>query len=623
MQRHLADLIRGTDPRRHHRVALTREDPSSAGPVSYRDLEQRFLACAASLVELGLKKGDRVALYADNSSRWLVVDLACLRLGAVDVPRGCDTTPGEMELILSHSGSRVLFLQKARDLSWAVEIRSKLPDLEHLVLMDPSFAEEDPDRGVHSLATLLARGVAGAAAVRERPGPERDDLATIVYTSGTTGDPKGVMLTHGNILHNVESFPSRILVVPEDSYLSLLPSWHMFERTVEYCVLSAGASIIYTDARRLRTDLRDVAPTLLAGVPRVWEILEQGVRGALHTRGAMARAVFGAGLGIGSRYRRARRRVHGQLSSRASEKVAAALSLCFLAPAHSVVDRLLFRKIRQETGGRLRAAISGGGALSTDVEEFFDTIGITLLNGYGLTETAPIISLRGLDQNVLGTIGLPLPGTEIRIEGEDGIPTRKGEVGVLLVRGPQVMKGYYREAETTRQVLTPEGWLNTGDLCCVSPGGHLVFSGRSKDVIVLSTGENVNPGPIEKALERSPFITRAVVVGQDRPRLGVLIEPDLAAVQEWAKRSGIPSAAGRDLMTDPRLQTLLEKEVGSLCHLARGFRSCEVVRRLRILPEPLSVERGTLTPTQKIRRLKVRELYGDLIDSMYRAEDVK
>lgn len=628
MLRHLGDLIEPNSPSQRGRIALSRTTPSQLSPLSYAELARQAQAFSLGLRNLGVSAGDRVGIFSDNSARWLVTDLGSLKVGAVTVPRGADTDGNELKYILGHSNCGLLVVQNARLLKTAVSLRSSLGSLTDLIVLDPDFNEGDPDSRIFTFDQILEGGGDGDSSptTENYRGPDRGDLATIVYTSGTTGQPKGVMLSHGNILHNVESFPTRIDVGPNDKFLSILPSWHMFERTVEYCLLAKGACIVYTDKRRFKKDLQDERPTLLCAVPRLWELIHTQIVDAIEGRGDRAKRIAAYSLKTGRAYRRALRTLRGQKLLLGEnpppppsflERTKSALQLLFLSPGRLVADRFFFRKVRGVTGGNLKIAISGGGALCPQVEEFFDAIGIPILNGYGLTETSPIISVRDPRNNLPGTIGLPLPETDVEVRDEKGRPLPEGSEGVLCVKGPQIMQGYYQRRDATEEVLSNDGWFNTGDLGRIARGGHLVFTGRSKDTIVLSSGENVQPGPIEKAIGQSSFVEHCVVVGQDQRQLGALIEPSLKTLENWAKERGVGHESTQDLLENDAVIELLGSELNRISSVKNGFRAFEVVRNFRILPDPLTVENGALTQTLKVKRKVVMDRYQELIGEMY------
>lgn len=519
--------------------------------LTYADCARAAHGVARGLAAMGVQPGDRVGLVAENSPRWLHTYLGILAAGAVVVPRGEDTSDAEMRYIVGHSDCKAIFAGSER-------IAARLPPGPPTILFTgPEFPPAaDVDEGA------LDR-------YADARGPS--DIAVILYTSGTTGRPKGVLLEHRNIAHNLRVLPDLVDIRAGDVWVSILPSWHTFEQTVELTAFSVGSVMVYSDKRRLRDDLREHRPHFFASVPRIWSSVRDGALAAVEKRGRLIRALFHAA------YRGSRAARRGNPLGR---------------PLDWLGRRLFYRKIAAATGGRLKAAISGGGYLPPHIDEFFDIVGVKLLIGYGLTETAPVVALRRPADNVLGTIGRAVPETEIRISGE----------GTIQVRGPQVMRGYYREEELTRRVLAPDGWFDTGDLGRMTPKGDLIFVGRKKETIVLSGGENIEPEPIENRVLESPLFQQVVVVGQDRKTLGALIWP----AEEAARR--------------PDLHERLKEELRRRTGAAGGFRTFEVVARYALLPEALTVENGLLTPTLKMRRNVIAERHAALIDSLYDGE---
>ena len=571
---------------------------------SYADVARDVERGARGLRALGLRPGDRVALVAENCPRWLHADLAVLAAGAIDVPRGVTAGEREVEAIARHSGARIAILENAAALR---KYGPALAGIERMVLL-----EGDPPQG--AIATRWEEVLAaGDAADDDRPLPavSPDDVATLVYTSGTTGNPKGVTLLHRNVVADMQGLTDVLHVTPGDVFLSLLPTWHMYERTVEYFAASRGAVLAYTDLKSLRRDLVEERPHFMASVPRVWEKLHDGIVDALAKRPAAVRALAKASVRGSLAYTENLR----ALQRRTAESVDRAPNLLrhgpalALAPLHALARALVHRRVHALLGGRLRAAISGGAALPPYVDRFLDAAGIHVLVGYGLTETAPVVAVRRVERNVLGTIGVPLAGTECRIV--DPVTGRVGPPdvpGVLHVRGPQVMRGYWEDPEATARVLDSEGWFDTGDLCRLTSRRDIVFCGRAKDTIVLAGGENVEPEPLEQAALASPLVDQIVVVGQDRKTLGALVWPDADAAR---------AALGAAAVTPEAVLRAVRAELDARVGPRAGFRPWERLQQVALLPEPLSPEQGTMTATLKTRRVEVGRRYAGLIEGMY------
>jgi long-chain acyl-CoA synthetase len=511
---------------------------------TYAEAAAAIHGIAGRLRDLGVSPGDRVGLIAENSPRWLHAYAGILAAGGVVVPRGSDIGADELSHILDHSGAEVI-------LAGTAAVADRIPPGRRVLRLDGGDfpAPEAPSASeLESYAALRAP----------------HDLAVILYTSGTTGRPKGVMLEQRNIAHNIRVLPKLVGIEPGDVWVSVLPAWHTFEQTVELVGVACGCRIVYSDKRRLRDDLKTHRPHFFASVPRIWETIHKGAVDAIRKRGSVVSALFDASL-WGSKAWRHKNPLGW--------------------PLHLLGRRLFYAKVAEATGGRLKFAISGGGAIPPHVDEFFACVGIPLLVGYGLTETAPVVALRDPRDNVIGTIGRAVPETEIRI----------GPRGTIQVRGPQVMRGYYKDEELTRAVLDEDGWFETGDLGRLTEKGDLVFVGRAKETIVLSGGENVEPEPIEGALMRTGLFHQVMVVGQDRKTLAALVVPE-------------PN------VTDEQIHAALNRCTGA----PGGFRSFEAVNRFARV-EPFSAENGFLTQTLKMRRNEIAARHAAVIDSLYGA----
>jgi long-chain acyl-CoA synthetase len=495
--------------------------------------------------------------------------------------------------------------------------------------MDPDWAGPTT-AGVHRLADLVERGrILRAGGDRRleaaRDAVRPDDIATIIYTSGTTGEPKGVMLAHRNLMQNIRVLPDYFGMTHEDLFISLLPPWHIFERMVEYVAIAAGACQYYSNIRTLAADMAREKPTWMASVPRVWEGIYGRVTANIAKEPAAKRRVFGLLLAASKSFVFARNVLRGRdtvfVAPSAPERLARVLAalarVALLWPLYAFAQKK-FAAIRERTGGRLRAAVSGGGALPPYVDEFFAAVGITLLEGYGLTETSPVVAARTFDRQVLGTVGLPIPGTEVRIVDEHGLDVPRGHKGIVLCRGDQVMLGYYRRPEETARVLSPDGWFNTGDLGRLTVRGELALTGRAKETIVLLGGENVEPTPIEEALKESPYIAQVMVVGQDRKHLGALVVPGFDAVRDWlAGRGAAGTPSDDELCARDEVHELIKGELRRLLTEERGFKYYERIPRVALLGREFAVGEE-LTQTMKMRRNVIAEEYAAQIDALFR-----
>ncbi|MFS8885228.1 AMP-dependent synthetase/ligase [Synechococcus sp. H70.2] len=593
-------------------IALRDPHAQPVFEISYGQLFRRIQTLAAGLQALGIRSGDRVAIFAENSPRWLMADLATLFTGAVNVPRSAVADPAELGYILRHSGSTALIAQDVKTLRRVQPVVQEL-GLERLLLLS-----DEEEAGVLNFSQWLQKGQEHRY---ERPQLERSQLATIIYTSGTSGRPKGVMLSHGNLMHQVENLQVVVQPRPGEKVLTILPTWHSYERTCEYFLLSQACTLIYTNPRSIKQDLQQEQPHYLVAVPRIWETIYEGIQRQLREKSPLMQRLIRTLMAASESYVLAGRIARNQsiLHYDVSPwvRLRARLQQGLLWPVHRLADALIYRKVRQALGPNFQQAISGGGSLPAYLDLFYEVVGISILNGYGLTETSPVLCARRPDNNVRGTAGPPLPGTEFRIvDPETRQPLPPGEKGLILARGPQVMMGYYNNPEATAQVLSPDGWFETGDLGWLTPDGQLVITGRAKDVIVLLNGENVEPQPLEDACLQSSYISQIVVVGQDQKKLAALIYPNLDALKAWAAEQGIPTAEA-ELLAHPQVRALILREVRTRIQERPGYQAHEQIADFRFLPEPLSVENGLLTQTLKIKRNPVAERYAHLIQEMY------
>ena len=595
----------------------TRQARGRWTPVGFRRLFEDGRALATALIELGVVAREHVGLLGDNRLEWILADYGVQLCGAADVPRGRDITDAEIEYILRHAGVRVTFVEDTRLARRVYTLRSRLPELREIILLD---LDGDAPEGVRRLGDLVARGHvlrgAGDRKVEERiAGIRPDDLFTLIYTSGTTGEPKGVMLTHANMMSQLDNI--RMDIRCTDRILSILPVWHVFERVFEMIAISRGCCNYYTSPRHLADDLADVEPTFMGSAPRLWENLHQRILKRVRETHPVRQALFHTAYFLAHYYkesvffltrRQLRLRARG-LAWETGATVFHALRWFLLLPWYGFFNAAVLEKLRLVVGGAFKGSVSGGGALPCEVDQFFNYLGIPVFEGYGLTETSPVVAVRTPSKLVIGTVGPLIPETGVRITDPDsgsvlfpdpacpnGGRVRRGEIEV---RGPQVMKGYYKKPEATAVALR-DGWFRTGDLGMVTLNECLRIVGRLKDTIVLSSGENLEPGPIEARLNQSPLIEHAVVVGQDRKFPALLIVPS-------------PEAAAS---ADGELPERIGAEIRTLVSAATGFKAHEVVREFRLVPGTFRVGEE-LTNLQKLRRHVVAEKFRDLIESMY------
>ena len=602
-------------------------------PRSWSELRREVDRIAAGLIDLGITRGDRVGLISENRREWFASDLAVLSLGAADVPRGNDATPEELAFILSFSEVAVSFVENAAQLEKIALVADKIPTLKTVIVLDNTLPDTMPSglsgRSVLGYDQVGEKGdallnVRGADTVsKERAPGEGSDIATIIYTSGTTGRPKGVMLTHRAFLNQVFHVPDLIEVGPDDIWLCVLPVWHSFERIMQYVALGRGSALAYSKpiGKIMLEDFQKVRPTWMASVPRIWEAVRAGIYRNIKTQSPVKRGLFHFFVAVGGAYSGLRDMVRGRLPRfkkriRILDALVAIVPMLLLLPLKLLGDVLVFKKIQARLGGRFVAGISGGGALPSAVDKFFSAAGILLLEGYGLTETAPVLGVRAQRHPVPGTVGPVFPEMEIQIRDEKGTVLRPGRQGIVFARGPQIMVGYYKEPDMTAAILSDDGWLDTGDLGMLTWDNELKITGRAKDTIVLLGGENVEPAPIEERLRESEFIAQAMTIGQDRKFLGALIVPDFEVLEHWAGEQQVSFSGREDLVADEQVNALYTREIARLVGTQNGFKSFEQIYRFDLLTEDFTVGEE-LSAKQEIKRHVITEKYKKTIDQLF------
>jgi long-chain acyl-CoA synthetase len=596
--------------------------------VDYAKLREDVILLTRAFEECKVKRGSKVMLLSDNRYAWIVTDLALMALGAVSVPRGSETPTQELEYILNPSQCSFIIVETDALLARHQEMLSGHKEVKTVFLIEGSDKH-----------TLFSRIYAYNDILKDRTLSDTDfkhfdalvdeisphDLVTIIYTSGTTGNPKGVMLNHRNILYNTETLPQIVGLSEEDLWVSILPSWHIFERTLELLALSCGSCIVYSTLKTFANDLVKYRPTLEATVPRVWESLYTKVIAAVMEKGPKAHFLFNLMVKISARYRRAHRQLRGHLPKFAPvsfpalvmQKVSALVIIVLLALPFKLAQKKL-TPLREKFGGRLRMAISGGGTLPIYLENWLDAIGIRIANAYGMTECAPAIAGRGYNSEIYGTLGPPIEGTELRIVDEKGQEVSPGVEGDVEVRGPQVFDGYYDNDEENKKAFTADGFFRTGDLGKRTIDGELVLTGRSKEIIVLASGENIDPSRIEGAIGQLPFVNDAVLVGQDRKGLAALIVPDWDKLKDFiAERFGQDTEKAEDLEQDSALRDRVKNEINRVLQAKNGFKPYEKLQKIDFLKQEFKVGEE-LTNTFKKRRYIIERKYRELIDRLFK-----
>lgn len=607
----------------------TRKSAQEWQPVTYKELYRQGLNLATGLIAYGVKARDHVGLFGDNRYEWILADYGVQLCGAADVPRGRDVSDAELKYIVDHAGITFCFAETKQLAIRLLKLQEELPALRHIVMLDP--AAELPE-GVLRMQDICHKGEElrnrGDRKAEERiAGIRPDDLFTLIYTSGTTGTPKGVMLTHDNMMSQIRNLPGHHNCT--DRTLSVLPIWHVFERIIEMYTISFGGCTYYSGIITLSEDMQNVEPTFMASAPRLWEKIHEKILVNIKKSHPVRRLLFKIAYFLAKQYKNSEYFITNKdLKLKRQPAWKRSLLMPFhvlrwivVLPWYGFFNAAVLERIRLGAGGSLAATISGGGALPIHIDKFFNYVGIPVLEGYGLTETSPVISVRPKLNLVVGTVGPPIKETELRIvdpeTGETLFPDPacefggRGKRGEILVRGPQVMKGYYKEKNLT-EIAIRDGWFHTGDLGMITYNDCLKILGRSKATIVLSSGENVEPEPMEMHLQQSKYIDQCMVVGQDKKFLGLLVVLNGC---EFVK-NGIKHRSLQELVQIPEAKELMKKEIRRLISPASGFKNYERIGDFRLLPEKFEVGKE-LTNLFKIKRHIVSEKYGDLINDIY------
>jgi long-chain acyl-CoA synthetase len=565
-------------------------------PISTGEFGDGVKHLSLGLKALGFEAGQKLCLLSENRPAWTMTDLATLCAGGLTVPIYTTLVPEQIRYIIDDSDATVVVVSNADHWQKVESLRPGLTKVKHYI----TFADEAP-AGVLTLKEVMDKGRAAAGSkpglfdelvARVKPGDE----ATLIYTSGTTGVPKGVILTHDNLISNIKTAAALVEFTEKDTVLSFLPLSHILERMVMFTYIYKGCTVAFAESvEAVAKNLLEVRPHIMVSVPRVFEKIYTKVMDQVLSSPPLRRKIFFWALKVGKAYGAAKlagKPVSGGLRFR-----------------NSVAAKLVFSKIVAKTGGRVRFFVSGGAPLSKDIAEFFYAIGLVILEGYGLTETSPLLSINTFENIRLGTVGKPGLGIDIRIASD----------GEILARGPNIMKGYYKKDAETREVLEG-GWFHTGDIGQFDADGFLVITDRKKDLLVTSGGKNIAPQPIENMLKTSPYITSGVVIGDRKRFIAALVVPDFDKLQEYARAQGIAYSTLDDLCRDRRIVAFLKAEVDRATPLLASY---ERIKKIAVLPRDFEIERGEITPSLKVRRANVTAEYQALIDAMYRedAED--
>lgn len=565
--------------------------------MTYYELRELTENFAAGLRTLGVGRGDKVGIVSENRIEWVVSDFAIIGMGGIDVPIFPTMTSAQESYIFNHCEAKIIIVSNKFQLNKLLKVRNELAKLEHIIVMNDDVELDEPN--VLKFADVVRSGAASMAQAERRAWFESecaastpDDLVTLIYTSGTTGNPKGVMLTNTNLVSNVEGSSDAIDIGDKDLLLSFLPLCHAYERTTGYYTLFAcHATVAFAvSIETVAENMKEVRPTYMTAVPRLFERIHGRIVTAIEKDTPAKQKIFHWAIGVGKKY------VGLTLAGKKPSPV--------LSAQYAAANRLVFGKIRERTGGRLRAFISGGAALPKDLAEFFYAAGITVLEGYGLTESSPVLTVTRAAAPAIGTVGKPLFNVQIKI----------AEDGEILAKGPNIMRGYLHDEEATKAVINDEGWLHTGDIGVINPAGNLVITDRKKNIFVSSGGKNIAPQPIENTLTQSRFIDQIVLLGDKREYCTALIVPDFEYVKEYATMNGLSYPDTYSLLQSDALLQAIQRDVDAL---QSNFAKFEKVRKFTLMERAFTVEDGEITPKLNVRRHVVEKKFSDKIEKMY------
>lgn len=601
-------------------------------PVTYIELFQNILYFGAGLLSLKIEKYENVGLISDNRKEWFVSSLAIMAIGCADIPRGSEATVKDLSYILKFSGCKTVIVENNSGFKKIVECKEELSDLKNIILIDDKNADKnafaDSNVNVFTFDEIFEKG---RLFRKENPGVvehileegKSEDTATIIFTSGTTGTPKGVELTHKNFICQLRAIADLLPLKKGDKSLSVLPVWHVYEREVEYYLMYIGGAICYSKpiVSMILDDMKRISPQFLACVPRVWDAISKQIQKQITGSSKSKTLKFKTTITTSVLIRKFRDIIHGRNQQFKKRNFFVTffcrflvIPIFFMLPFKSGRKKIQL-KAKEILGGEFKLGMSGGGGLAPNVDKFFNSIGITLVEGYGLTETAPICCVRNPRKPVLGTIGKTLPYCEGKVVSLNGKPCKPGEKGVLYIKGENVMKGYYKQPELTAKFIQ-DGWFNTGDLVIQTIHGEIMVRGRAKDTIVLRSGENVEPFPIECKLAESPYIAQAVIVGNEQNSLGALIIPAKDKILEYAKESGVQEDNFSLVLKNPKIKELIFKEFERLITPKNGFKPFEKIGKFVFLEKPFEVG-VELSAKQDIVRYKINEIYKKQISAMF------
>ncbi len=590
--------------------------------VTYGKFFEDVLILSRAFSSKGINKASKVMFVCDNRYDWIVTDMALVSLGAISVPRGSDTPTKELKFIIQDSGASFLILEN-EEIYHEHEDMIKGLKLKAIFIIEAGklhtvFSSIYSYNDILQNRKIFDNEIVGFLALKEAL--NEDDIFTLIYTSGTTGNPKGVILTHKNVMRNIEVLPTIIGLESDDLWVSILPSWHIFERTCEYLMVSHGCTMVYSTIKTFAADLEEFKPTLVATVPRLWESMYTKINSALEKKDPKKAKIFKKLVAISAKYNYNLRVVKDELPRFEKEgfgtiykKIVAYVKLTLLYLPNKFAKKKL-QLVQEKFGGRLKLAISGGGTLPDFLDEWIDAIGIRIVNAYGMTECAPAIAGRALNCNTFSTLGLPVDGTDLKIidEYENDCPI--GAVGEIMVKGDQVTLGYHNNEAENKKSFTKDGWFKTGDLGKLTIRGELIITGRSKEVIVLASGENVDPSRIESAISMLPFVTDTILVGHDKKGLGMLVVPDFDKLKEYVQENFNKVVDTiEQVIEDQQILRKIKSDMNELLNYKKGFKPFERLQNIHFLDNEFKPGEE-LTNTFKKRRHIIEKKYKETID---------
>ena len=617
---------------------LFRTKDGTYAETNYHDCYQKALDFSGALLKFGVKRGDKIGLIADNRREWEQADMGLLAIGAIDTPRGCDASEKDLSYILSFSEVEYVIAENEAQVKKIINIRPKVPTLRAVVSFDEIDSSVEKQLADANLRYHLFEDLQKLGHEWRKENPDVveqelekgqwDDLATIIFTSGTTGTPKGVMLSHGNILTQLDEVTERIFLNPGERALCVLPVWHAFQRAVEYVILSQGGTLCYSKpiGSVLLQDLQKLDPYLLPAVPRVWEAVYDGIWRKMRKTGGLVYIMFRFFVAEAMLWCSIDRKLRRKNSRFGRDYLGfwwpvLVLPWLLLYPIKMLGNLLVFRKIRAMLGKNFRSGIAGGGAYPENIDKFFWAVGVKVCEGYGLTETAPIVCVRPIVDPVMRNVGTPLRGMQVRVVDDDGIILGRCKKGNLQIKGGCVMHGYYKRPDLTDKVMTVDGWFDTGDIAILTVDGEIQLRGRKKDTIVLLGGENIEPLPIESKIKESRFVASAVVFGtnekgEDQRYLTAIILPNQDELVSYAEENGIQADTYEKLVETEAIQKLIENEVAEAVNSKNGFKAYERINKIALITKPFEVG-VEMSAKQEIMRYRIAEIYKDKIAKMY------